>query len=138
MCPLRPTAIATPGATASSIAVLTTLSSLPAGEVLDRNGRRRRDGASRRWRSASVERTYQKNGERADSLHSKRGEREGRGVASYLKGDERAEWLAKLHQLCVRVCDLCMPAPNLRSGGNDIGSRPLISRSPSSARAAAR
>src|SRR5437588_11363544 len=33
MCPLRPTAIATPGATASSIAVLTTLSSLPASEV---------------------------------------------------------------------------------------------------------
>src|SRR3954466_2787178 len=33
MCPLRPTAIATPGATASSIAVLTTLSSLVASEV---------------------------------------------------------------------------------------------------------
>src|SRR5450756_691275 len=29
MCPLRPTAIVTPGATASSIAVLTILSSLP-------------------------------------------------------------------------------------------------------------
>src|SRR3954465_1859789 len=33
MCPLRPTAIATPGATASSIAVLTTLSSLLASDV---------------------------------------------------------------------------------------------------------
>src|SRR5438105_11882395 len=33
MCPLRPTAMATPGATASSIAVLTTLSSLPRSAV---------------------------------------------------------------------------------------------------------
>src|SRR5438552_2198073 len=33
MWPLRPTAIATPGATASSIAVFTTLSSLPTSEV---------------------------------------------------------------------------------------------------------
>src|SRR5450759_487633 len=33
MCPLRPTAIVTPGATASSIAVLTILSSLPAMAV---------------------------------------------------------------------------------------------------------
>src|SRR6266849_4341232 len=33
MCPLRPTAIATPGATASWIAVLTILSSLPATAV---------------------------------------------------------------------------------------------------------
>src|SRR5712671_3418249 len=33
MCPLRPTAIATPGATASSIAVLTILSSLAGSAV---------------------------------------------------------------------------------------------------------
>src|SRR5216117_2036227 len=33
MCPFRPTAMATPGATASSIAVFTILSSLPTSEV---------------------------------------------------------------------------------------------------------
>src|SRR5512132_2684363 len=33
MCPLRPTAIATPGAAASSIAVFTILSSLPTSDV---------------------------------------------------------------------------------------------------------
>src|SRR6266446_6585228 len=46
MCPLRPTAIATPGATASWIAVLTILSSLPATAVSSRELLRPTSGAT--------------------------------------------------------------------------------------------